>query len=1048
MPNSDELTTEFMNPSAAWRGKPFWSWNGELHEEELLRQVDVMQEMGLGGFFMHSRTGLITEYLGEEWFRLTNVCADEAEKRGMEAWLYDEDRWPSGTAGGVVTENLEFRAKYMCLETVPGSEFAWRDGLTAAFCCRLEGAAFSECARIFPDTPPDTYRNKAVLAFHVVDSNTSSFFNGNTYADTLNPAATEHYIQLTHEQYRKHCGNRLGQSIQGIFTDEPHRGAVFSGFSLSTPNMFFMTPWTAALPARFTAQFGGDLVDNLPELFLLPEGRAISPIKWQYMETLQQMFLDNFAKPLYDWCGANNMLLTGHVLHEDSLTAQAAMQGSLMRFYEYMHVPGIDVLTEGNRHYPIAKQLSSAARQLGQKWMLSELYGCTGWQMSFESHKRSGDWQALFGINLRCHHLSWYTMEGEAKRDYPGSILHQSAWYKEYGFVEAYFARLGLLLAQGKPCCDILVVNPVESLWCQVHAGWAEGLSPKTPEIQELEAAYVELSYWLLNAHLDFDYGDEDMMKRLGRVESGADGPVFSVGQAEYRTVVVGRMTTLRSSTLRLLSEFAAAGGRVIFAGETPGYVDALPSAAPEKLAAQAVHLTWDKTQLVAACRERVRDDVQISGVQISDADTDQPLPQIACQMRADGKRRILVAMNMSDNQAFEAARICIRSQDIAGKAAERCSVEEWDCRTGVRYQVPFETLGSEIVFAADFSPSGERVFVVTPERDDALAERPVQGNAVQEAAEGPFEFVLNEENVCVLDFARHKIGGGDWQESLEVLKVDQAVRRTLGLPLRSGEMVQPWFSRKYSPPPPVLAALTLEFEFAVDSVPDGPIFLCLERPERWRIALDGRPIPSEAQGWWVDLAFQRIALPPEALKAGSHVLTLEGDFRQDVNIEAVYLLGGFGVRLNGRSATLTRLPERLGIGGLAAQGLPFYGGSLTYFVPAPACTLPLFVTVPKFEGACVKVLSPQSQAALIAWPPYRAEVPLGGAENGRIALEVILTRRNTFGPLHQVPLRAGAYGPDNFITEGAGFTENYQLYPAGLLQPPVFSWGEKRADA
>ena len=94
----------FENPTAEYRGKPFWSWNGRLEEAELCRQIDIIKEMGFGGYFMHSRTGLETEYLGEEWFELTNKCADYGHKAGMESWLYDEDRWPSGSAGGMVTK--------------------------------------------------------------------------------------------------------------------------------------------------------------------------------------------------------------------------------------------------------------------------------------------------------------------------------------------------------------------------------------------------------------------------------------------------------------------------------------------------------------------------------------------------------------------------------------------------------------------------------------------------------------------------------------------------------------------------------------------------------------------------------------------------------------------------------------------------------------------------------------------------------------------------------------------------------------------------------
>ncbi|MBO7406325.1 MAG: glycoside hydrolase, partial [Clostridia bacterium] len=105
---STKLLNEFKAPGVAYRGKPFWSWNGELEKDELIRQTHVMKEMGFGGYFMHSRAGLITEYLGDDWFDMINAVAHESEKIGMEAWLYDEDRWPSGSAGGKVTVDPQY----------------------------------------------------------------------------------------------------------------------------------------------------------------------------------------------------------------------------------------------------------------------------------------------------------------------------------------------------------------------------------------------------------------------------------------------------------------------------------------------------------------------------------------------------------------------------------------------------------------------------------------------------------------------------------------------------------------------------------------------------------------------------------------------------------------------------------------------------------------------------------------------------------------------------------------------------------------------------
>ena len=95
----DRLLKEFRAPGSEYRGAPFWAWNGRLEPDELRRQVRIMHKMGLGGFFMHSRVGLATPFLSDEWFEVVGACVEAGRRLDMEAWLYDEDRWPSGAAG-------------------------------------------------------------------------------------------------------------------------------------------------------------------------------------------------------------------------------------------------------------------------------------------------------------------------------------------------------------------------------------------------------------------------------------------------------------------------------------------------------------------------------------------------------------------------------------------------------------------------------------------------------------------------------------------------------------------------------------------------------------------------------------------------------------------------------------------------------------------------------------------------------------------------------------------------------------------------------------
>jgi hypothetical protein len=660
---------------------------------------------------------------------------------------------------------------------------------------------------------------------------------------------------------------------------------------------------------------------------------------------------------------------------------------------------------------------------------LSELYGVTGWQLDFEGHKAVGDWQALFGINLRCHHLSWYTMEGEAKRDYPASISYQSGWWRDYAPVETYFARLGLLLQQGKPYCDLLVINPVESLWSQIHVDWTHNIAaPKDAAVQEIEKAYRDLFHWLAGAQIDFDYGDEEMMSRLCRIERDENGQaVLWVGQAPYRVVLVGKMSTIRSDTLVTLYNFHRAGGKVVFAAEAPTYVDAFNSALAQSVAERVIHCDFNRDSIVGVVKEHVR-----TPVEIVDATTGESLADIFCQMRVAGDRTILVTVNVNRDKPYRNAKI---------RVPARGHVAEWNCLTSERHAVQAGEKGGILEFTTDFAPSGEHVYVITTDKPADVPAKPRYVQKQTQECRGPFAYSLNEKNVCVLDMAKYRTDEGSWQDRREVLKIDQAVRSHFGLAHRGGEMVQPWFSRKYWPRPETKGQVTMVFPFRVERVPTKPVTLCLERPEHFTIRFNGRPIASEPSGWWIDPAIRKVTLPQDALIEGDNALELCMAFSEDKNIEAIYLIGDFGVRIDGTSRTLVGLPDKLAVGDVTDQGLPFYSGSIRYKVPVtyrPGKGEHVFIELPSFEGACAKVSSEKHGSRLIAWQPYEADITADARDAGTIFVDVVLTRRNTFGPLHLVPKRSGAYGPGHWVTGGKQWSDEYQLWEAGLLAAPI----------
>ncbi|MFN4228057.1 MAG: hypothetical protein ACK4F0_07975, partial [Candidatus Ratteibacteria bacterium] len=338
----EKILIEIKNPSSEYRGAPFWAWNGKLDKEELRRQIRIMKEMGLGGFFMHSRVGLDTPYLSKEWFECINACADEAEKIGMLAYLYDEDRWPSGAAGGLVTKNKKYRMRHLVMTVTDDIKKAkFQKNTLAIFLVNFENNLIKSYKKIKKEEKVEKItENQKILIFSAELSKESDWYNKYTYLDTLNPESVKKFIEITHQNYKKYSGKYFGKVIPGIFTDEPNYGHVYFHYNSPTEKEIYIgIPWTDKLPIKFKKKYGYDIVSFLPEIYFDLEGQKISKVRYHYFDCITTLFVESFAKQIGNWCEKNNLLFTGHILEEDTLSRQTSVVGNCLRFYEYMQAP-------------------------------------------------------------------------------------------------------------------------------------------------------------------------------------------------------------------------------------------------------------------------------------------------------------------------------------------------------------------------------------------------------------------------------------------------------------------------------------------------------------------------------------------------------------------------------------------------------------------------------------------------------------------------------------------------------------------------------------
>ena len=1000
MKNSKQI--QAVSPSDGYHGMPFWSWNGSLKLEELLRQVSIIKEMGFTGFFMHSRTGLKTEYLGEHWFACIRECAKEAKRLGLKAYIYDEDRWPSGTAGGLVTRNPKHRMKFIKLKfitpeqldfTTLGQEFI------AVFAVKLDDSnRLNDYYEIIDVS--EVRQGFKVALFVVEEMQKDSFYNGYTYLDTLSREATEAFLKVTHELYKEKCGDMIGNEIEGVFVDEPHRGCMFGGFGITNAEAKYMTPYTYKLFDEFEKTNGYRLQDKLPELYFEQPENEFSKVSYDYVSVVQNMFIDNFAKPYHDWCKRNKLIVTGHILHEDSLSAQTAVSGSVMRYYEHMDYPGIDILSEGNKNYWVVKQCVSVARQTGSAYKLSELYGCTGWQFNFQSHKCTGDWQAVLGINFRCHHLSWYTMEGESKRDYPASIFYQSSWWDKYSYVENYYSRLNNFLS-GEALAETLVLNPVESVWGYVHTGCFNRLSAAVPKIKALEDKYVSQFSSLMKEGVDFDYADEDFLARTYRIEKG----LIFVGKATYRTVLVSGMEHIRKTTLKALQEFKRSGGNVIFCG-TPRYCSG------EKLVDfSGFEFAATEADAAGLCASKTLFKANVSEDKI-----------MFSIKRIDNAKYHAVFINLDRENSKNGVKITV-NQSLYAK--------EYNVRDGSEHFCNFKKSNESIEIYTDFAKGQERAFILTDERQECVAAADIDCEVIIPTS---LKYSLNEPNILVLDTVDYYVNGELCGRD-EVLKADRKIREMHGIDVRGGYMVQPWYRDKYlSDSERVACSARLIYRFNIDVMPEDMALVC-ETPEKFKISINSKKIQYKDTGeFFIDNSFKVLPIDIKKLVKGENQISFEFDMTTSLDLEACYLKGAFGVKIGSDNiCTIIKLPLQLDETPLAMQGLPFYSGKISFETDIIDETI-------RVEFADIKCAYAEvdfgSETEMVAFSPYTTKFRHA---DKRLSYTCCLTRRNTFGPLHLPNPVQSAYGPSHFITSGKEFSKDYSFYDEKIVFPIIY---------
>lgn len=1009
------LKSHFADPPAEYRSAPLWDWNEQITEEGIDFQMKEFKRAGIGGVFVHPRPGLLTEYLSDEWFHLFDYTVQKGRELDMKVWIYDENSYPSGFAGGHVPAEMPDSYRNgagLSMEVQQRLDVVPSD--TVAVVLKEADGQYTDVTGTLDQ---EMGKEGTWYIFRKTYPGKSYWYGGFSYVDLLYPGVTEKFIEVTMtEGYEKNRAD-FGETLPGVFTDEPNLEAALSGGAIMR--------WTPDLWEVFSNRWGYDLRLHLPSL--VEETGKWRKVRHDFYELLLELFVDRWAKPWSKYCEENNLRYTGHYWEHGWPVPTDGLDEAA--FYIWHQQPGVDML--GNQlvekgmggqfgNDRAIRELLSAANQAGRTRTLSETYGGGGWEMSFEEQKRLADWQGVLGVNFVNQHLSYYSLNGVRKFDYPPSFSYHEPWWKHYRLMGDYIGRMSMAMSSGAQINHTLVLQPNTSAWMYFSR------KESNPAIFRIRDGFKHFVYQLEQHHYEYDLGSENVLNVLGEVE----GKNLRVGERDYDLVVIpAEMENMDQPTYQLLKEYLENGGRILSFNPDVTYVDGEVSALVNELAANYP----DQWRLVDS-----PDDPEAAEWLLRKKFSMKDLTRNGMLYH---QRRIL-----DDGQLIFLVNSHPEEKATAEITLEGKYVSKLDLVSGKVYSFPAETSGGKVTLDVTLEPAGSALFAITGKKSGEPEYTPVSipGEVVESLDNISVE--RESDNIMMINYLDLKTSASE-KSGVYFMDALNGLFREKGV-----EMGNPWQHKiQYKQNYLALDSLfrgddgfTASYHFFIDGSLDQQamesIRAVVERPELWEVRINGHVVEKIPDQFWIDKDFPVYPVG-QFLTKGGNTLTIEAP-RMHILAEVmpVYLLGDFLVTPGDKGFQLAG-GEINDLGSWQELGLPFYSQSVIYsqtFDIPEEKDASYKVQLTDWNAPVCEVLVNGRSAGLIAWKPWETDVTglLKAGEN-KVAVRAYGSLKNTFGFFYQ-DNNSWIFGPFswNQAPEEIPAASEYYLMDYGLFEP------------
>ncbi len=578
-----------------------WALNADGNRQRLSVMIDRFAIDGVAGVILHPRHGLEVPYGGDDWFDLVEWIVSRCRQRGVAVWLYDEDPFPSGAAGGrLVAEHPEFAATEIAhhrytidagSDDTPEGVFRFPAGrlLWCGVVDPSTGTTHDLTARVgmlrerwvtkpqwdsryyYPDTPryecprawttgevfgvrvPSLGPGEQLVAFTAQSMTPGVDGHWTRMPDTLNPLATRRFIELTHDRYRGRLASHFGQAIEAMFTDEP--------------GIFALRPWTPGLFEVFEQDLGYDLRPRLWRLFDDSDDPLTRKTRVDYRLWCGRRFHDAWLQPVAQWCESNGLPLVGHMSPEDDPVQQVSRLGNLMPMLETLHIPGIDLIVPaaGDSNHPLLNigviAARSVAEQQNRQGVLSESLAASGEAPDARTARRVLTWQTMMGVTTAVVHAAFESMHGHRAIDAPPDFGPGGPAWDAMADLGVELKAVQSIVAESRQVAPVAILWPIRSFAAEPFHGYLDH--------DERRRRLARLVGLCLDLQIGIHLLDEPRLWSARWRDNRCH-----VGPCAYEYLLAPASTLWHKKTIIQLTEAQRRGVGVMGFDEAPGMID------------------------------------------------------------------------------------------------------------------------------------------------------------------------------------------------------------------------------------------------------------------------------------------------------------------------------------------------------------------------------------------------------------------------------------------------------------------------------------------